>query len=79
MLDVFDAAFENAADDIVLGGSLDGVFLKLAVFEQGDAAFEPFAVNDKLIAGFPAQAEHPFDFVDHESGFLEKGGYWHVR
>ena len=77
MLDVLDAAFENAADDVAFGGTFDGVFFKLAIFQQGDAAFEPFAVNDELVAGLASETKHPFDFIDHGSGFLEKGSYWH--
>ena len=31
--------------------ALDGVFLELSIFEQGDAAFEFFAVDDEFVAG----------------------------
>ena len=40
VLEVFDFAFENAADEAFLLGAFDGEFLELAVFEDGDAGFE---------------------------------------
>ena len=39
VLDVFYAAFKNAADDVAFGGPFDRVFLELPVFEQCDTAF----------------------------------------
>ena len=68
----------NSAKDDAAGLAVSELMrADVAVLQQGDAALEPFAVYNELIAGFPAQAEHPFDFIDHGSGCLEKVFYWH--
>lgn len=66
--DVLDAAFENAAYDVVFAFALDGVFFQYAVFQKGYAAFELFGIDDDSgafhgIAG--SEAEGPFDFFKH--------------
>ena len=70
-LDVFDAALEDAADDVLVAFALDGVFFEHAVFEQGDAAFEFFDVDDDAVSargvGF-ADAKESFDVLDHGDG-----------
>ncbi len=50
LLDVFHAAFEDAADDVLVAFALDGVFLKQAVLDEGDAAFEFFHIHDDGVA-----------------------------
>ena len=66
--DVLDAAFENAAYDVVFAFALNGVFFQYAVFQKGHAAFELFGIDDDSgafhgIAG--SEAEGPFDFFKH--------------
>lgn len=65
-LNVFDAAFKDAAYDVVFAFALDGVFFQYAVFQKGHAAFELFGINDDSgafhgITG--SEAEGPFDFL----------------
>lgn len=43
---VFDAALEDAANDVVFAFALDGVFFQHAVFQKGYAAFEFFGIDD---------------------------------
>ena len=68
VLDVFDAALEDAADDIAVALALDGVFLEAAVLEEGDAALEALGVDDEFVACLLGEAEDPFDSFDHENG-----------
>ena len=42
-------AFENAADETFVGGAFDGEFFELAVFQNGDAGFEGFGVDDDFL------------------------------
>ena len=46
LLDVLDAAFVNAADEMGAANSFDGVFLKHAVLHKSDSALEFLAVDD---------------------------------
>ena len=68
LLDVFDAAFEDAADDIVVAVSFDRVFFEDAVFEEGHAALEGFSVNydcDAFTGVGVSESEGVFDAFDH--------------
>jgi len=51
VLDVADLALEDAADNIALAVALDGVFLQLAVLQEGYAFFEFLAADDQLDTG----------------------------
>ena len=67
-LNVFDAAFENAAYDIVFALTLNAVLLEYAVFEQSDTAFQFFGVDDdsgSLSRVALAEPEKVFDSVNH--------------
>jgi hypothetical protein len=46
LLDVADAAFINAADDVLSAGAFDGVFLQHSVLDHGDALLEFFGVHN---------------------------------
>ena len=75
VLDVFDAAFEDGADDVAVALALDGVLLEHAVFEQGDAALEPLGVDDELVTGLArGQANQAFDAIGHGKKFWVKFG-----
>ena len=70
VLDVFDAAFEDGADDVAVALALDGVFLEHAVFEQGDAALEALGVDDEFVTGLArGQANQAFDAIGHGKKF----------
>ena len=82
-LDVFDAALEDAADDVLIALALDGVFLEHAILQQRDAAFKFFDVDDNAITtggvGL-ADAEKPFDALDHDFNFVRRfDGFDSVR
>ena len=66
--DVFDAALEDAAYDVVFAFALDGVFFQYAVFQKGYAAFEFLGIDDDGgafhgITG--SEAEGSFNFFKH--------------
>ncbi len=42
MLDIFDFAFEDAADDVPIGVAFDVIFFEHAVLEKGDALVRVF-------------------------------------
>jgi hypothetical protein len=70
VLDVFDAAFENAPDDVAIGFALDAVFLEHSVLHQGDAPFEFFGIDDQFVPGLSrGQTEQSFDAIGHEKDF----------
>ena len=51
MLDVADLPLEDAADDVALAVALDGVFLQLAILEEGYAFFQLLTADDQFDAG----------------------------
>ncbi len=61
---IANLAFENAADEALLGGALDVEFLQLAVLEHGDARFERLGVDDDFLVDFFLRADEPLDFFD---------------
>jgi hypothetical protein len=67
VLDVFDAAFEDAVDDVAITLALDGIFLEAAILQEGDAALEALGVDDKFVASLLGDAKHAFDSFDHEN------------
>ena len=64
MLNVLHAAFEDAADDIAIARTFDGIFFKYAILEERDPSLELFAVDDNFVAGLawshPKHAFHAF-------------------
>ena len=53
VLQVAHLALEDAADQALLGGALDGEFLQASVLLQGDARFEGFGVDDDFLVRLP--------------------------
>lgn len=64
VLEVFDFAFEDAADEALLFGAFDGEFLELAVFEDGDAGFEGLGVDDDLFMNLLLGFDELLDLVN---------------
>jgi hypothetical protein len=66
VFDVLHAALEDAADNVPIGFAFDGILFEHAIFEQGDAAFEFFAINDEFVAGLArSQSDQSFDTFGH--------------
>ena len=78
VLDVLDPPLEDAADDIAVAFALDRIFFEDAVFEKRDAAFEPLAIDNELVAGLArGQTDHAFDTFGHGKNFWVKlGKHW---
>ena len=78
VLDVFDAALENEPTMLrSLSRSME-YSSRTAVFEQRDAAFEPFGIDDEFVAGLArGQADHAFDAFGHGKEFgVKLGEHW---
>ena len=65
---IADLAFEDAADEALLGGALDVEFLELAVLEHRDAGFQRLGVDDDFLVDFLLRADQPLDFFDERRG-----------
>jgi hypothetical protein len=64
VLEVFDAAFEDATDEAFVAGAFDGELFESAVFEDGDADFEGFGVDDDLFVDFFRRLDEALDAAD---------------
>ena len=56
VFEVAHPALEDAADEALLGGALDGEFLQLAVLQHGDAGFERLGVDDDFLVDLLVRA-----------------------
>jgi len=68
VLEIAHLAFEDAADEALLGGALDVEFLQLAVLGDGHAGFERFGVNDDFLVDFLFWADQPLHFAHQVGG-----------
>ena len=64
VFEVADFAFEDAADEALLGRAFDGEFLELAVFEHGDAGFERLGIDDDFLVDLLDRLDEALDFLD---------------
>jgi len=76
VLDVLDAALEDAADDVVVAFAFDRVLFEHAFLEQRDPALEFLDVDDDGVAAKrvgSADAEKSFELLDHDGGMVRVG------
>ncbi len=75
LLDVLDAALEDAAHQVGAAGALDGVFLQGPILQQSDPVLELLTVDDDAGAAGDVlvPGEKLFDFFDELEGHKEKG------
>ena len=68
VFEVAHPAFEDAADQALLGGALDVELLELAVLEHGDAGFERLGVDDDFLVDLLDRLDQALDFLDQVGG-----------
>ena len=74
ILQIAHFALEDAADEAFFGRALDVELFELAVFDDGDARFKRFGVDDDFLRDFLFLADEPLDPF-HEIGRGEFDGF----
>ena len=68
IFEIANFAFENAADEPLLGGAFDIEFFEFAFLEDRNAGLESFGIDDNFLVNFLHRLDETLDFLYESAG-----------